>query len=79
MNVMLSTVQKTDIVWALNTVDEATDPFILSTEIEGKQKFMFAVAISGFNLSAYDRYFDVFFTFSTFVNGKGQPKVPITL
>jgi hypothetical protein len=35
MNVMIATFQKTDIVWSLDTVEEAADSFELTTSIEG--------------------------------------------
>jgi len=33
MNVVLNTISRTDIIWSLSTIDEATDPFVLKTEI----------------------------------------------
>jgi len=69
MNVVLNTIAKTEIVWSQNTVDETTNPFILKADIKNKQKFMFAVSITGLNLSDYEQFFDISLILYTFKDG----------
>jgi hypothetical protein len=63
MSVMISTFQKTEIIWSLNTVDVPIDEFMLAASISGTNKFMFAVQISGEDLNNNtDKKFDINFT-----------------
>lgn len=63
MSVMISTFQKTEIIWSLNTVDVPIDEFSMTASISGSNKFMFAVQISDEDLNNNTaRKFDINFT-----------------
>lgn len=74
MNVMISTVSKTEIIWSLNTIDAGLDEFSMVADISGKNKFMFAVSILGYDLNTNNsRLFDVDFMFGSVITTKYQP------
>lgn len=79
MNVLVGTINRTQITYNMNTIDQSANSLNLDTSIRGSNKFMFAVGVGGFNLNdPTQRFFDVSFTLISSIN-KVKSKVNVPL